>query len=74
MQPRRHVDVDHDHGQRAEGLEVGVVLDAAGVVGVVAGDIDGGWAVVGAGDPEAISWDETVWASWAGTSGSVLVS
>jgi putrescine transport system ATP-binding protein len=26
------------------------------------------------GDPEAISWDETVWASWAGTSGSVLVS
>jgi putrescine transport system ATP-binding protein len=26
------------------------------------------------GDPEAISWDETVWASWAGASGSVLVS
>jgi putrescine transport system ATP-binding protein len=26
------------------------------------------------GDPDAISWDETVWASWAGTSGSVLVS
>ncbi len=26
------------------------------------------------GDPEAISWDETVWASWAGSSGSVLVS
>ena len=26
------------------------------------------------GDPNAISWDETVWASWAGTSGSVLVS
>jgi len=26
------------------------------------------------GDPDAISWDETVWASWAGSSGSVLVS
>jgi putrescine transport system ATP-binding protein len=26
------------------------------------------------GDPDAISWDETVWASWAGASGSVLVS
>jgi len=26
------------------------------------------------GDPDAISWDEPVWASWAGTSGSVLVS
>jgi putrescine transport system ATP-binding protein len=26
------------------------------------------------GDPNAISWDETVWASWAGASGSVLVS
>jgi putrescine transport system ATP-binding protein len=26
------------------------------------------------GDPDAISWDETVWASWAATSGSVLVS
>ena len=26
------------------------------------------------GDPDAISWDETVWASWAGTSGSVLTS
>ncbi|MDO8360365.1 MAG: polyamine ABC transporter ATP-binding protein [Devosia sp.] len=26
------------------------------------------------GDPDAISWDESVWASWAGSSGSVLVS
>ena len=26
------------------------------------------------GDPNAISWDETVWASWAGSSGSVLTS
>jgi putrescine transport system ATP-binding protein len=26
------------------------------------------------GDPDAISWDETVWATWAGSSGSVLVS
>jgi putrescine transport system ATP-binding protein len=26
------------------------------------------------GDPDAISWDETVWASWAGSSGSVLVN
>lgn len=26
------------------------------------------------GDPDAISWDETVWASWAGTSGSVLTN
>jgi putrescine transport system ATP-binding protein len=26
------------------------------------------------GDPDAISWDETVWASWAGSSGSVLTS
>ena len=26
------------------------------------------------GDPSAISWDESVWASWAGSSGSVLVS
>jgi putrescine transport system ATP-binding protein len=26
------------------------------------------------GDPDAISWEETVWASWDGTSGSVLVS
>jgi len=26
------------------------------------------------GDPDAISWDEAVWASWAGASGSVLVS
>ncbi len=26
------------------------------------------------GDPDAISWDESVWASWAGGSGSVLVS
>ena len=26
------------------------------------------------GDPDAISWDEPVWASWAGASGSVLVS
>jgi putrescine transport system ATP-binding protein len=26
------------------------------------------------GDPDAISWDETVWVSWAGASGSVLVS
>jgi putrescine transport system ATP-binding protein len=26
------------------------------------------------GDPDAISWDENVWASWAGSSGSVLVS
>jgi putrescine transport system ATP-binding protein len=26
------------------------------------------------GDPDAISWDETVWASWSGSSGSVLTS
>jgi putrescine transport system ATP-binding protein len=26
------------------------------------------------GDPDAISWDETVWASWAGHSGSVLTN
>jgi len=26
------------------------------------------------GDPDAISWDETVWASWAGASGSVLTN
>jgi putrescine transport system ATP-binding protein len=26
------------------------------------------------GDPDAISWDETVWASWAGSSGSVLTN
>jgi putrescine transport system ATP-binding protein len=26
------------------------------------------------GDPDAISWDESVWASWAGASGSVLTS
>jgi putrescine transport system ATP-binding protein len=26
------------------------------------------------GDPDAISWDESVWASWTGTAGSVLVS
>ena len=26
------------------------------------------------GDPDAISWDEPVWASWSGSSGSVLVS
>jgi putrescine transport system ATP-binding protein len=26
------------------------------------------------GDPDAISWDEEVWASWGGNSGSVLVS
>jgi len=26
------------------------------------------------GDPDAISWDEEVWASWSGNSGSVLVS
>jgi len=26
------------------------------------------------GDPDAISWDEQVWASWGGNSGSVLVS
>jgi putrescine transport system ATP-binding protein len=26
------------------------------------------------GDPDAISWDEPVWASWSGGSGSVLVS
>jgi putrescine transport system ATP-binding protein len=26
------------------------------------------------GDADAISWDETVWASWAGSSGSVLVN
>jgi putrescine transport system ATP-binding protein len=26
------------------------------------------------GDPNAISWDETVWASWAGSSGSVLTN
>jgi putrescine transport system ATP-binding protein len=26
------------------------------------------------GDPDAISWDEEVWASWSGSSGSVLVS
>jgi len=26
------------------------------------------------GDPNAISWDETVWASWAGASGSVLTN
>jgi putrescine transport system ATP-binding protein len=26
------------------------------------------------GDPDAISWDESVWISWAGSSGSVLTS
>jgi putrescine transport system ATP-binding protein len=26
------------------------------------------------GDPDAISWDESVWVSWAAASGSVLVS
>jgi putrescine transport system ATP-binding protein len=26
------------------------------------------------GDPDAISWDEQVWASWSGNAGSVLVS
>jgi putrescine transport system ATP-binding protein len=26
------------------------------------------------GDPDAISWDEPVWASWGGNSGSVLTS
>ena len=26
------------------------------------------------GDPEAITWDEPVWASWSGSAGSVLVS
>ncbi len=26
------------------------------------------------GDPDAISWDEPVWASWAGSSGSVLTN
>jgi putrescine transport system ATP-binding protein len=26
------------------------------------------------GDPDAISWDETVWASWGGSAGSVLTS
>ncbi|HWA17694.1 MAG TPA: ABC transporter ATP-binding protein [Devosia sp.] len=26
------------------------------------------------GDPDAISWDETVWASWSNSAGSVLVS
>ena len=26
------------------------------------------------GDPDAISWDEQVWASWGGGAGSVLTS
>ena len=26
------------------------------------------------GDPDAISWDEPVWASWSGNAGSVLTS
>ena len=26
------------------------------------------------GDPDAISWDEEVWASWSGVAGSVLTS
>jgi putrescine transport system ATP-binding protein len=25
------------------------------------------------GDPDAITWDEKVWASWGGTAGSVLM-